>query len=165
MNRRDFVVGSSAALGLGALASRCRAADSPKDRDRGGVGRADDESDRGFDVFLLAFRGTCQVHDRAVHRHGRRDGLRRRRTARSADDARRKSRTPACRRSSGRRIDWACRFAAFPRINRFSFPTPNSGKKNIERTIASIELAYKLGIPSIRVNTGQLADASRISTS
>jgi sugar phosphate isomerase/epimerase len=36
----------------------------------------------------------------------------------------------------------------------FLFPEADKRQKNVERTIASIELAYKLGIPSIRVNTG-----------
>jgi sugar phosphate isomerase/epimerase len=36
----------------------------------------------------------------------------------------------------------------------FLFPEANERKRNVERTIASIETAYKLGIPSIRVNTG-----------
>jgi len=35
-----------------------------------------------------------------------------------------------------------------------SSPDAEKRKKNVERTIASIELAYKLGIPTIRVNTG-----------
>ena len=37
----------------------------------------------------------------------------------------------------------------------FVSPEADDRKKNIERTIASIELAYKLGIPTIRVNTGR----------
>jgi len=36
----------------------------------------------------------------------------------------------------------------------FVSPDPQRRKANIEKTIASIELAYKLGIPLIRVNTG-----------
>ncbi len=37
------------------------------------------------------------------------------------------------------------------------FVSPDKGlrEKNIERTLASIELAYKLGIPTMRVNTGR----------
>ena len=37
----------------------------------------------------------------------------------------------------------------------FVDPDPEVRKKNIEKTNASIELAYKLGIPTIRVNTGR----------
>lgn len=37
----------------------------------------------------------------------------------------------------------------------FVSPDPDIRKKNIEKTIASIELAYELGIPTIRVNTGR----------
>jgi len=37
----------------------------------------------------------------------------------------------------------------------FVDPVHEKRKLNVERTIASIELAYKLGIPTIRVNTGR----------
>lgn len=37
----------------------------------------------------------------------------------------------------------------------FVDPDPAIRKKNVEKTNASIELAYKLGIPTIRVNTGR----------
>jgi L-ribulose-5-phosphate 3-epimerase len=37
----------------------------------------------------------------------------------------------------------------------FVSPEQSNRKENIEKTIASIELAYKLGIPTIRVNTGR----------
>lgn len=37
----------------------------------------------------------------------------------------------------------------------FLFPDAAKRKANVEKTIASIELAYKLGIPTIRVNTGR----------
>jgi len=37
----------------------------------------------------------------------------------------------------------------------FVSPDADSRRKNIERTIASIELAYRLGIPTMRVNTGR----------
>jgi L-ribulose-5-phosphate 3-epimerase len=37
----------------------------------------------------------------------------------------------------------------------FLFPEAAERTKNIDGTIASIEMAYKLGIPSIRVNTGR----------
>ncbi|MBN2475566.1 MAG: sugar phosphate isomerase/epimerase [Pirellulales bacterium] len=37
----------------------------------------------------------------------------------------------------------------------FVSPDAEDRRKNIEQTIASIELAYKLGIPTIRVNTGR----------
>ncbi len=37
----------------------------------------------------------------------------------------------------------------------FVSPDPEKRKANIQRTIASIELAYRLGIPTIRVNTGR----------
>jgi len=37
----------------------------------------------------------------------------------------------------------------------FVSPDADERKANIERTIASIELAYQLGIPTIRVNTGR----------
>jgi len=37
----------------------------------------------------------------------------------------------------------------------FVSPKADERKANIEKTIASIELAYKLGIPTIRVNTGR----------
>ena len=37
----------------------------------------------------------------------------------------------------------------------FVDPNPEQRRKNIEQTNASIELAYKLGIPTIRVNTGR----------
>lgn len=37
----------------------------------------------------------------------------------------------------------------------FVSPEADERKKNVERTIASIELAYKLGIPTMRVNTGR----------
>jgi len=37
----------------------------------------------------------------------------------------------------------------------FVSPDPEDRKHNIEKTIASIELAYRLGIPTIRVNTGR----------
>ena len=37
----------------------------------------------------------------------------------------------------------------------FVSPDPDDRQQNVEKTIASIELAYKLGIPTIRVNTGR----------
>jgi len=37
----------------------------------------------------------------------------------------------------------------------FVSPEPEDRKANVAKTIASIELAYKLGIPTIRVNTGR----------
>lgn len=37
----------------------------------------------------------------------------------------------------------------------FLSPDPRQRRKNVEFTIASIELAYSLGIPTIRVNTGR----------
>jgi len=37
----------------------------------------------------------------------------------------------------------------------FVSPDPDERRKNVELTIASIELAYSLGIPTIRVNTGR----------
>ncbi len=37
----------------------------------------------------------------------------------------------------------------------FVSPKPEERKANVERTIASIELAYALGIPAVRVNTGR----------
>ncbi len=37
----------------------------------------------------------------------------------------------------------------------FVFPDPAKRKENVEKTVASIELAYKLGIPVMRVNTGR----------
>ncbi len=37
----------------------------------------------------------------------------------------------------------------------FVYPDPDLRKKNIDHTIHCIELAYKLGIPSMRVNTGR----------
>jgi len=37
----------------------------------------------------------------------------------------------------------------------FVSPDPDHRRKNVELTIASIELAYSLGIPTIRVNTGR----------
>jgi len=37
----------------------------------------------------------------------------------------------------------------------FVSPEPDERKANLQRTIASIELAYRLGIPTIRVNTGR----------
>ncbi len=37
----------------------------------------------------------------------------------------------------------------------FVSPSAEKRKANVEKTIASIELAYKLGIPTIRVNTGR----------
>jgi sugar phosphate isomerase/epimerase len=37
----------------------------------------------------------------------------------------------------------------------FLSPKPEERKANVERTIASIELAYALGIPALRVNTGR----------
>ena len=37
----------------------------------------------------------------------------------------------------------------------FVSPEESDRKENIEKTIGSIELAYKLGIPTIRVNTGR----------
>jgi len=37
----------------------------------------------------------------------------------------------------------------------FVSPSADDRKANVKRTIASIELAYKLGIPTIRVNTGR----------
>lgn len=37
----------------------------------------------------------------------------------------------------------------------FVSPDPDERRKNVELTIASIELAYALGIPTIRVNTGR----------
>ncbi len=37
----------------------------------------------------------------------------------------------------------------------FVSPDAEKRKKNIQKTIASIELAYKMGIPTIRVNTGR----------
>ncbi len=36
----------------------------------------------------------------------------------------------------------------------FVSPDPEVRKKNVQRTIASVELAYALGIPTMRVNTG-----------
>ncbi len=41
----------------------------------------------------------------------------------------------------------------------FVSPKEEVRKQNIDRTIASIELAYKLGIPTIRVNTGRWGTA------
>ena len=38
---------------------------------------------------------------------------------------------------------------------RFLSPDAAQRKQNIEKTIASIELAYRLGIPTVRVNTGR----------
>jgi sugar phosphate isomerase/epimerase len=37
----------------------------------------------------------------------------------------------------------------------FMSPDPHDRKENIDRTIGQIELAYKLGIPTMRVNTGR----------
>jgi sugar phosphate isomerase/epimerase len=37
----------------------------------------------------------------------------------------------------------------------FVFPDADKRKQNVEKTLASIELAYKLGIPTMRVNTGR----------
>jgi L-ribulose-5-phosphate 3-epimerase len=37
----------------------------------------------------------------------------------------------------------------------FVSPDPENRKKNVEHTIKCIEMAYKLGIPTIRVNTGR----------
>ena len=37
----------------------------------------------------------------------------------------------------------------------FVSPDADERKKNVDRTLASIELAYKLGIPTMRVNTGR----------
>jgi len=37
----------------------------------------------------------------------------------------------------------------------FVSPDPDTRKKNIEITIASVELAYSLGIPTVRINTGR----------
>jgi sugar phosphate isomerase/epimerase len=37
----------------------------------------------------------------------------------------------------------------------FVSPDADERKKNVDKTIASIELAYKLGIPTMRVNTGR----------
>ena len=37
----------------------------------------------------------------------------------------------------------------------FVSPDADNRKQNIDKTIASIELAYKLGIPTMRVNTGR----------
>jgi sugar phosphate isomerase/epimerase len=37
----------------------------------------------------------------------------------------------------------------------FVSPDADERKRNVDRTIASIELAYKLGIPTMRVNTGR----------
>jgi L-ribulose-5-phosphate 3-epimerase len=37
----------------------------------------------------------------------------------------------------------------------FCFPKAEERQKNIDITIASVELAYKLGIPTVRINTGR----------
>lgn len=37
----------------------------------------------------------------------------------------------------------------------FVFPDPDERQKNIDTTIGSIELAYELGIPIVRINTGR----------
>jgi L-ribulose-5-phosphate 3-epimerase len=158
MNRRDFV-GSTAALGLGALGlgattSKCQAADSPAPSEATASGSRttnpiavstysfwhfdehakytiaqciDMAAEMGFDaVELLEVQMTPEEKSDAA--------------------------LQAIKRQANR---LGLSFCSLSTHQSFLFPDAAERQKNIDITIASIELAYKLGIPSIRVNTGR----------
>ncbi len=59
-----------------------------------------------------------------------------------------------CSRSSAALRRWVCRSWGSPPTRVSSLPTPRKRQKNFDATVACLEQAYQLGIPTMRVNTG-----------
>jgi L-ribulose-5-phosphate 3-epimerase len=152
MNRRDFVLGSSAAMCLGALTSRTRADDSPKPSADSPGGRTTNPiavSTYSFWHFdEQAKYSIPQCIDMAAEMGF--DAVELLEVQMSPDD-KSGAGLMAIKRQTHR---LGMSFCSLSTHQSFLFPDAEQRQKNVERTIASIELAYKLGIPSIRVNTG-----------
>jgi sugar phosphate isomerase/epimerase len=152
MNRRNFVLGSSAAMCLGALTSRSRADDSPKTSAATSGGRTTNPiavSTYSFWHFDEQAKYTIpQCIDMAADMGF--DAVELLEVQMSPDD-KSDAGLMAIKRQTHRLGMSLCSLSTH---QSFLFPEAEQRQKNVERTIASIELAYKLGIPSIRVNTG-----------
>ena len=138
VDRRPFL----AAAALPLAVSRIHAADPPARPNRIGVStysfwqfRHEDLRDIEKCIDLAAEMGFDGVE--ILHRQMERRG-----------------RTATCRGSSGGRSSTASTCAASRRTRGSSRPTRTMRQKNVDHTIHCIELAYALGIPTMRVNTG-----------
>lgn len=150
-NRRDFLIGA-AAVGLGARVSRTCAADQPAvSRIGARAGNPIAVSTYSFWHFLRQAVGIEDCIDMAAEmgfdavevlevqmRQARPD----------LDNAYLQS---LKRQAFTAGLD----MCGMSTHQHFVSPDKEDRQKNIEKTIASIELAYKLGIPTMRVNTGR----------
>ena len=158
MDRRKFLVGS-AALGLGAsVAAPARAQQTPAG---GRSGDPAGQSHRRLDLFLLALQGRVGRKDRGLHPNGRGGRLRRRRNPRSPDAEQRAGLLAAAQAAE---LVGGAALCGLSTHQTFVSPKPEVRKKNIDITIASIELAYALGIPVMRINTGRWGTAKDFDT-
>jgi L-ribulose-5-phosphate 3-epimerase len=157
MNRRDFVTGASiAALGLNGLASLGWAADAseavPVSSDAASGGRTTNPiavSTYSFWHFEEKAKYTiAQCIDMAAEMGFDAVELL---EVQMTPDEKSDAGLMAIKRQANRLGLSLCSLSTH---QSFLFPEASQRQKNIDVTIASIEMAYKLGIPSIRVNTG-----------
>jgi len=151
MNRRKFLVGSaSATVGLGALASGKAGADGPPDLAVPTVGPANRIAVSTYSFWQFRAESKLTVDDCITM--ARDMGF----DAVEILEAQMQRKDNAYLQSLKRLalvngLD-LCGLSAH---QGFVSPKPEDRKANVARTVASIELAYGLGIPTVRVNTGR----------
>ncbi len=154
MNRRNFVIGSSAAFGLAALASRGKAADAETKPADAAVSGARTTNPLAVSTYSFwhfeehAKYSIAQCIDMAAEMGFDAVELL---EVQMTPDERSDAGLMKLKRQANRLGLSLCSLSTH---QSFLFPEAAERKKNVARTIASIETAYKLGIPSIRVNTG-----------
>lgn len=157
MNRRDFIIGASAALGLGAATSRSRADD---DQTKPAAAeKLPNSGARTSNPIAVSTYSFWHFEEKAKYSIPQCIDM----AAEMGFDAvellevqmteaeRTGTELQNLKRQANR---LGLSYCSLSTHQSFLFPDAEKRQKNVERTIASIELAYKLGISSIRVNTG-----------
>ena len=152
MNRRELLA-ASLATAAGNLLPQ------PTIAIAAGCQTAPAEPHRHLDLLVLAIQRRLETADREVHRVAADTGFDGVEDPPHADD-RESERRPDADQAAG--VLHGLDLCGFSTHQGFLSPDPEVRQKNIDHTNKYIELAYELGIPTMRVNTGRWGTSKRL---